>query len=554
MWSRLAVILCYLFIMLLFGIAFRKKSKEGRIEFYLAGRNVSKLLLFFTMAATNFSAFTIFGFSGAGFRMGYSFYPVMGFGTGFMALSFFIIGQKILLLSKQRGYLTPSDFVGDRYNSPFLKRLFSLVMVVFTLPYIAIQAIASGTSLQSLFGLPYLAGAALVTLFIVAYVSLGGLRSIVWTDLIQGIMMVAFTAASFFIIVRGSGGFVVSNAGIRKVFPEAFLRPGINGPMVPGIWAGYMLLWFFADPMFPQLFQRFMIAKDRAALNTTMVFYPIITTFLFFFTVSIGVLGRGSFPDLDAGSSDTIFPLLLSRYAGDILSTLLLTGSIAALMSTMDSQLLTLTSMITNDFFERKKKRILTEKLTIIILGLLGFLIAIRPPLTILDFINKTTFNGLAVLAPTVLGGLYWKKANRYGATTSIFAGEAMVILYYLGMVKTPDLHPIIPILAVTGAVFICVSFLSNSNRDNSGIVFSVRRKALCWAPVFIVLFLLGNDFWAWGRIPVTILGLPLWIWYYFLLGVLLSLVYRLFSRSMENIRESNAVRESDTGGRHTGS
>jgi SSS family solute:Na+ symporter len=168
MWSRLAVILCYLFIMLLFGIAFRKKSKEGRIEFYLAGRNVSKLLLFFTMAATNFSAFTIFGFSGAGFRMGYSFYPVMGFGTGFMALSFFIIGQKILLLSKQRGYLTPSDFVGDRYNSPFLKRLFSLVMVVFTLPYIAIQAIASGTSLQSLFGLPYLAGAALVTLFIVA--------------------------------------------------------------------------------------------------------------------------------------------------------------------------------------------------------------------------------------------------------------------------------------------------------------------------------------------------------------------------------------------------
>ncbi len=535
MWSRLAVILCYLFATLLFGIAFRKKAKEGRVEFYLAGRNVSKLLLFFTMAATNFSAFTIFGFSGAGFRMGYSFYPVMGFGTGFMALSFFIIGQKILLLSKERGYITPSDFIGDRYNSPSLKRLFSLVMVVFTLPYIAIQAIASGTSLQSLIGLPYLAGAALVTLFIVTYVSLGGLRSIIWTDLVQGIMMVAFTAASFFIIVRGSGGFTASHAGIQRAFPEAFRRPGIGGPMVPGMWVGYMLLWFFADPMFPQLFQRFMIARDRATLNTTMVFYPIITTFLFFLTVSIGVLGRGIFPDLDAGVSDTIFPLLLSRYAGDILSTLLLSGSIAALMSTMDSQLLTLTSMITTDFFGKKKKRILIEKLTIIILGLLGFLIAIRPPGTILDFINKTTFNGLAVLAPTVLGGLYWKKANRYGAAASILAGEAMVILYYLGTVRTPGLHPIIPILVVTGAVFMCVSILSNSNKDNSDIVFTVRRKALWWAPVFIVLFILGNDFWAWGRAPLTVLGLPLWIWYYFLLGVLLSLVYKLFSRSMEN-------------------
>jgi len=461
----------------------------------------------------------------------------MGFGTGFMALSFFIIGQKILLLSKKRGYITPSDFIVDRYNSPFLKRLFSLVMVVFTLPYIAIQAIASGTSLQSLIGLPYLAGAALVTLFIVTYVSLGGLRSIVWTDLVQGIMMVAFTAASFFIIVRGSGGFAASHAGIQRAFPEAFRRPGIGGPMMPGMWAGYMLLWFFADPMFPQLFQRFMIARDRATLNTTMVFYPIITTFLFFLTVSIGVLGRGIFPDLDTGVSDTVFPLLLSRYAGDILSTFLLSGSIAALMSTMDSQLLTLTSMITSDFFGEKKKRILIEKLTIIILGLLGFLIAIRPPRTILDFINKTTFHGLAVLAPTVLGGLYWKKANRYGATASILAGETMVILYFLGTVRTPGLHPIIPILVVTGAVFICVSILSNSNNDNSGIVFTIRRKALWWTPVFIVLFLLGNDVWAWGRAPVIVLGLPLWIWYYFLLGVLLSLAYKLFSRSMENER-----------------
>lgn len=540
MGGRLTIILVYLFATLFFGIIFRKKASQDRVEFYLGGRNISKVLLFFTMAATNFSAFTIFGFSGAGFRMGYSFYPVMGFGTGFMALSFYIIGGKVLQLSKKRGYITPSDFIFDRYRSPFLKRLFSLVMVVFTLPYIAIQAIASGNSLQSLVGIPYLWGAALVTLFIVTYVSLGGLRSIVWTDLVQGIMMLIFTLVSFILIARGSGGFGQTHAVIARDYPEIFFRPGLGGTMPPGVWIGFMMLWFFADPMFPQLFQRFMVAKDEDTLKSTIVMYPIITTFLFFLTVSIGVMGRFGFPDLETGSSDTIFALLLSRYTGNILSTVLLTGSIAALMSTMDSQLLTLTSMITTDFINPARKGILVEKLTIIILGALGFLIAVRPPGTILDFISRTTFNGLAVLSPTVLGGLYWKKANRYGAAASIIAGEAMVVLYYRGLVSTPGIHPIIPILSVTGAVFILTSIFSRSDNDNSEIVFEIRKKALRWVPVFTVLFILGNDFWAWSRAPVFLFGLPLWVVYYFGLGLVLSICYKLFFISLDRHDSKN--------------
>ena len=141
MWQRLSIILAYLAITLVIGVIFRKQASANKVEFFLAGRGVGRLLLFFTMAATNFSAFTIFGLSGAGYRIGYAFYPVMGFGTGFMALSFLLIGRPILSLSKERGYITPSDFIADRYAAPWLKKLFSAVMIVFTLPYIAIQAI-----------------------------------------------------------------------------------------------------------------------------------------------------------------------------------------------------------------------------------------------------------------------------------------------------------------------------------------------------------------------------------------------------------------------------
>jgi SSS family solute:Na+ symporter len=541
---RLCILAAYLLVTLVIGLIFRRRAAGSRLEFFLAGRGLSPVLLFFTLTATNFSAFTIFGLSGAGYRIGYAFYPIMGFGTGFMALSFHVIGAKILRLAASRNYLTPADFIADRYGSPALKRLFSLVMIVFTLPYIAIQAVASGRSLSSLIGLPYLAGAFLVTAFIVVYVMLGGMRSIAWTDLVQGGMMLVFTLAAFLLIARAGGGFLRVQGQAAAGFPALFSRPGLDGSMLPGVWLGYLVLWFFADPMFPQLFQRFMAAKDERTLRTSIVLYPLITGFLFFLTVSIGVMGRQAFPNLPAAESDNIFPLLLQAAAGPALSTLLLTGSIAALMSTMDSQLLTLTSMISGDFLPARSQGIRTERLIVALIGLAGFAIALRPPATLLAFISKTTFNGLSVLAPTVIGGLYWRRANRWGAAASILAGEALVVLFYFRLLAFPGVLPVLPILLATACVFIAVSLLTPAARENSGIVFPLLpgtgdrapgagpaagpARTLARAGVFLLLFVLACDFWAWGRQPLLTSGLPLWVWYHILLTLLLSAAYKL--------------------------
>lgn len=440
------------------------------------------------MAATNFSAFTFFGLSGAGYRTGYAFFPIMAYGTGFMALSFFIIGIKILRLSKERGYVTPSDYISDRYGSPLLRVVFSAVLVVFTLPYIAIQTIAAGNIIESLIGVSCIAGAA--------------------------------------------GGFP------------------------PGIWMGYLVLWFFANPMFPQLFQRFMAARDEKSIHWTAVLYPLICTFLFFITVSVGVMGKHVFPDLPIEKTDSIFPLLLSRYAGEVISALLLTGSVAALMSTLDSQLLTVSSIVIRDVsFKRiKTKRIGTKKssadklstpwvqrLVIAAISAAGFLIALRPPDTILDFINKTSFSGLAVLAPTVIGGLYWRRGNRYGALSSIAAGEAMVLLFYFDLIFLPiAVLPIIPILLVSFGVYAAVSGITTASEQTAqeraiqghpNLVFPIRRRNVLWGGVFLLFFILGNDFWNWNSAPALLLGLPHWLWYFFVLGILLSGAFALYSK-----------------------
>lgn len=531
---RLGIVLAYLVGMLVIGLAFRRKSAASNVEFYLAGRSLPPVLLFVAMAATNFSAFTIFGLSGAGYRMGYAFYPIMGFGTGFMALGLFVIGTRIRLLGASRGYVTPSDFVGDRYGSIALKRFFSVIMIVFTLPYIAIQAVAAGKSLQSLTGLPYFAGAALVTGFVMLYVALGGLRSVAWTDVVQGVMIVAFTMTAYLIVVARSGGFVPAHDAVYGAFPELFSRPGLDGSMLPGVWLGYLVLWLAADPMFPQLFQKSLAAGSARGLKTTAVLYPLITTFLFFLTVSMGVIGRRAFPDLPASQSDSIFALLLGKYTSPVLGTLLMTAGIAALMSTMDSQLLTLASMLTLDFGRphSPNRGVARHRLTAIAIGLAGLVIAARPPATILDFINKTSFTGLAVLAPTVVGGLFWKRANRYGALASIAAGELYVLLSGLGILRTPGLLPVVPALAVAAAVFAVVGLLTRSTGEAPEIVFPARVRPAWVALVFLALFALANDYWAWGRTPVRVAGVPLWVWYHALLGVLLAVAYALLLRT----------------------
>ena len=526
--AQLAIVLVYLLAMLAIGLLFRRRSSASTVEFFLAGRGIGRLVLFFTMAATNFSAFTIFGLSGAGYRIGYAFYPIMGFGTGFMALGIWIIGSRIRELAPGRGYITPSDFILDRYGSPALKGLFSLVMILFTLPYVAIQAIAAGRTLETLAGLPYWAGALLVLGFTALYVLLGGLRSVAWTDVVQALMILGLTLAGFLLILIRVRGLESFPGDLAARHPELFSRPGLDGSMVPGVWLGYLLLWLFADPMFPQLFQRFLAARDTRSLKTTVVLYPLITTFLFFLTISIGVLGRAVFPDLSPARSESVYPLLLARFASPFLSTLLLTGGLAALMSTLDSQLLTMASMIGLDFAKRRTAPVWLHRLIVLAIAAAGYLLALRPPQTILDFVNRTSFTGLAVLAPVVLAGLYWRRANRYGALAGILAGEAVTVLSFFRVVRVPGVLPVIPALAVGSAAFVAVSLLTRCPGQSIELARKPSGSLLLPALVFGGFFVLANDFWAWNRRPVFVAGLPLWVWYYVVLGVLLAGAYAL--------------------------
>ena len=427
---KITILAGYFLMVLAVGFVARTRWKSSPETYFLADRKLGTLVLLGTMVATNFSAFTVFGTSGAGYRDGYAFFPIMAFGTGFMALTFWLLGRRIWRRGRDHGLVTPPELVTDIYNSPMLSFLFSLVMIVFTIPYLALQPMAAGYVLEELVGLPYFGGCLLVTGIIVLYTLRGGMRAVAWTDVFQGTLMLLLLVVALFMVAGHHGGFVAANQKVLTAAPELFSRPGGSGRYTLGIWFSYMLLWFFCDPMFPQLFQRFFSAKNERSLSRIMLFYPLVCTVVFFLPISVGVMGRLSFPDLVGKGADRILPMVLTQISGDAMAALVMAAGLAALMSTMDSQLLTLSSIFTRDIAPlagaSKRNDSLTGRIFVIFLSLAGLALAWNPPATILQIATQT-FTGLAVLFPTVIFGLYFKRAYPPAAILSILCGEGLL-------------------------------------------------------------------------------------------------------------------------------
>jgi len=417
------------------GIGLYGRSKEDSAEdYFVASRKINPWILFCTLAATNFSAFFFLGFAGASYRAGWGFYGIMAMGTSLVGLSILLLGIPIHRLGKEKGYVTPPELIAGETNSKYLGWIYGSVLVVFTLPYLATQPMGAGILLETLSGgeIPYFTGALLLTCVMIVYLVLGGMKSSAMTDVFQGILMfsILIIFAIGFFIHEDIGGFNEAGQSLWDNKPEKFVR---ENNFTWEIIFSYTILWPITVPMFPQLFSRFYIAENDKAIRTAAWLYPTVVPILFLFPVIIGVYGNIIDFDhiLTKSESDNILPLVLTEYAPIWAGAIVCVGAIAAFMSTADSQILAMSSIITKDGLpaiteikEENEKQI--GRILIIILAIIGLALAYDPPDTIFDIVSQA-FTGLAVLFPTTIAVLYWKRVKANSCIISIIVGEILV-------------------------------------------------------------------------------------------------------------------------------
>ena len=459
------ILIAYIAIVFIGSLMGVKKVNTTPEGYFLANRNLTTLTLFFTILATNFSAFYFLGFAGEGYRNGYAYYIIMAFGTAFACLSFFLLGTKIWKLGKEHGYLTPSELIYGKTKSNTLRLLFSTIMLVFTFPYLALQIVGAGYILESLTGgdIPYFWGALLLTIFTIVYVFLGGMQSVAKTDLKQGLLAIGLMFAAVVVVSSDLGGLTNANTQVFNQNPELFNREGVNGVYTPQKWFSWLIFWVFCIPMFPQIFMRFYIAKDLSHLKKSAFLYALAPLIISIFPVIIGVLGHLSYPDLVGKEADQILPMMLLNHSPDWFGAIVMTGALAAFMSTLDSQLLALSTITTRDFyvsFMKKepslKEQVKIGRIWVIVFALIGLLIAANPFDTIFDM-GKLAFSGLAVLFPVTLATLRWGGTQNSFAVASIIIGELMLIGFFYGWIPTEWALGFEPFILVLTVCFLIV-------------------------------------------------------------------------------------------------
>jgi SSS family solute:Na+ symporter len=224
----LGIVGVYLVLALVVGLLAYRVTTGRAEDYYLADRSMGTVVLLFTTFATLLSAFTFFGGPNLAYGAGPEWILVMGLMDGILfAILWYVVGYKQWLVGKRRGHVTLGEMLGDRFGSRGLRALVAGVSLFWLFPYVMLQQIGAGGALEALTegAVPYWAGATLITVFMIVYVALAGMRGIAWTDTLQGAFMLVMVWAGLLWILAAIGGPTAATSKLAGTNPE-FLALG----------------------------------------------------------------------------------------------------------------------------------------------------------------------------------------------------------------------------------------------------------------------------------------------------------------------------------------
>ncbi len=423
----------YLVLLLGLGcLAKRRRTSNSLSEFYLAGRNLGGFVLFLTLYATQYSGNSLLGYPGEAYRLGFAWLMSVGFMMAIVVV-YLIFAPRLYLISKHYHYVTPGDYIKHRFGSPWLTLLSNLLFVAVMINYLLAQLMAMGHVVAGLSAnlMPYWMGVVILTLVIIIYETLGGMRAVAWTDCIQGLMLLVGLVGLLAAVVPGSQRLEMTTQWLLEHQPQAAMVP--TWEMCRN-WGSTLLLIGFSASVYPQAIQRIYSARSVGALKRSlslMVFMPLVTMSV---VLLVGILAIPQFAELEGVQADQVMSLLLREWAEQstwvyAMAVLVVTGILAAIMSTADSALLTLSSIMAKDVLGMTLLRNLDEgRLTQVGKGLSWLvmaavaLVALVPRITLWG-LTELKMEILAQLSPLFLLGLTWRRFAAGPALVGIVVG-----------------------------------------------------------------------------------------------------------------------------------
>ena len=465
--STLAIGL-YLALVVAIGYRSRRAGKQALSDFYLAGRGLGGFVLLLTLYATQYSGTTLLGYPGEAYRVGFSWVMSIGFMMAVIVV-YQLFAPRLYLVARQHGFVTPGDWITHRFRSPTLTLLANIMLVVAISNYLLAQLMAMGHVTEGLSGgaVPYWVGVVSLTLVVIIYETVGGMRAVAWTDCVQGGMLAVGLVGLLVVVAPTPGHLEELTRAIAVTQPDKVAVPSWE---VCRNWFSTILLIGCSAAVYPHAVQRIYAARSLATLRrsfSAMVFLPLLTAGAVFLVGLFAIQELGQLQNVDA---DQVVPLLLTRWSGRsitmyLLCVLMVTAVVAAIMSTADSVLLSLSSILAKDvvgpvFMPSATEAELTRAGKRLSWGVIVVLVAIAlAPRITLWGLTEIKMEILVQVAPLFLLGVTWRRLTRQAALTGLVAGTSVyALLLAAGYPELWNIHAGIVGLAVNLVACIVVS------------------------------------------------------------------------------------------------
>lgn len=472
--------------MLLIGLYAYKKSTSDVAGYMLGGRNLSPSVAALSAGASDMSGWMLMGLPGAMYLTGLSsLWIAIGLVLGAF-LNYLVVAPRLRTYTEiANDSITLPDFFENRFNdkSRILRIVSSLVIVVFFTLYTSSGIVAGGKLFESSFGLHYELGLYVTAGVVVAYTLFGGFLAVSLTDFVQGCIMFVALVLVPIVAINEVGGLVEMQTTISSLNPDLLdLVSGMG--MISIISAMAWGLGYFGQPHIIVRFMAIRSVKDVPTARRIGMSWMIVSI--------IGAMATGfagiayvSKTGLQLDDAETIFIVLSQLLFNPLVSGFLLAAILAAIMSTISSQLLVTSSSLTGDFYQAFLHRDASEaqlvrvgRISVFIVALVAIYLAYDRDSSILSLVSNAWAGFGAAFGPVVIGALYWKKMTRNGALAGIISGAATVLIWIYvpltidGQTLSSVIYEIVPGFIACSIAIYLVSVLSPNSEETINVQF----------------------------------------------------------------------------------
>ncbi|MEI8643007.1 sodium/proline symporter PutP [Pseudoalteromonas sp. Hal040] len=478
----------YFIVMLGIGLYAYKQSTDDVSGYMLGGRNLSPSVAALSAGASDMSGWLLMGLPGAMYLFGLSkVWIAIGLVLGAWANYFLVAPRLRVYTEKANDSITIPDYFANRFddNKNILRVISAIVIIVFFTLYTSSGVVAGGKLFENSFNMSYEMGLYITTGVVVIYTLFGGFLAVSLTDFVQGcIMFISLLAVPIATYTMLDQPFMDTLANARydlllsspkdtEIHALNMMDWFAGGSTIAIISAMAWGLGYFGQPHIIVRFMSVRSVKDMPTMRRVGMSWMTLSAIG---AVLTGLFGAAYMLEnqMPIDDKETIFLVLSELIFHPLIAGFLLAAILAAIMSTISSQLLVCSSSLTEDFYKiylnrnaSQKELVLVGRISVMLVAILAIYLAYDRDSSILDLVSNAWAGFGAAFGPLVLLSLYWKRMNLQGAISGMVVGAATVLFWIYapitihGQTLSALLYEIVPGFVLSTIAIVVVSLMT---------------------------------------------------------------------------------------------